>query len=960
MNDEIKGLFRNKKRIKLIVIILIIIIAFVVIFPAKKVINLNEGTKQEGNSSNVPNVKDEEVKKSIEQAKDDSIETGTGTAEIKTADSTSGGYKIDIDLDQITDNIIENLEKNDGRLDVYLSKGKQKEYLKKMIKAELATQYPDLRSVSQIGTAVDDTEFQGVIRFIRHKQDGSQTLLEYIPIGEKNSINGNCLYGLINQANGVSGVTETQTNTARNKILNYFSIDAEGNLFVVKYTQTIKKSVEGSYSTDYVADTEQGNYAEKDKGLLNNVTDKEVTYLYSIYEIKNYQSQISAYTMPFEYLWAFLISGEDEKFVSDLADLALNSKIEISIYDNVQMYEEICINAYNKNKSTKQRQETRTIKEDGTIGDIMMGAWGEESISAEHYYEGTYTKTYTNTISNMAVTYVDIWYMTQSSSYTYETAAETNPGLTQVQIIKGEDIDGTSGDTNNITIEYSPWIGQYSMEGYIVISEMRTGTQIQYNNNQYETYIANNSIQYKYTANGNPTVTEKTNKNLEEGQEGYPNFCTLFLKSEAKGQIIGAEEWLFDILENNESTINMVDLTKYLLYCATEVSYGTKTFDFAIYNDTNFTTVGLSSEELLIEYIHNWEHADGPPTNADNTKYIVEEDGAGHACIGYGIDIYSCGYIDFFIDAGYDLSIGAEIDIDFVDSIEKMIFKDSTAIIEEKVEGLGLTAYQLNALKSRAYNCGIAGAVSKIRNGKNFIQAYQAYWSEEDDLFEEKNPNADFSHNLYTQYMSAPTTSNGNVLAGLVRRRKSEWTLFQTGYYDILNKWQTSGNTIVEAAYAVADHFMNSGVTIHYAGNSVSRTENNGRNCVIGDIEKAYSLPIEQPQKYGVVCATFVSLSLWKANACTAEELNNCGYNGVSALAARLQELGWKKITNFADVNPGDVIVMPGHIAIYVGDEKYIDQAYCVVRSNGKDDRGKLGKASSSAKKFTYALRYSD
>ncbi len=79
------------------------------------------------------------------------------------------------------------------------------------------------------------------------------------------------------------------------------------------------------------------------------------------------------------------------------------------------------------------------------------------------------------------------------------------------------------------------------------------------------------------------------------------------------------------------------------------------------------------------------------------------------------------------------------------------------------------------------------GAIGR-RNGKNFVQAYEAYWNEEeDDLFAQgqKVTSGDFSHELYTQYMSSPTTSKGKYLAGLEERRKSEWTIFQAGYYSI-------------------------------------------------------------------------------------------------------------------------------------------------------------------------------
>lgn len=40
-----------------------------------------------------------------------------------------------------------------------------------------------------------------------------------------------------------------------------------------------------------------------------------------------------------------------------------------------------------------------------------------------------------------------------------------------------------------------------------------------------------------------------------------------------------------------------------------------------------------------------------------------------------------------------------------------------------------------------------------------------------------------YNHALYKNYMNTPTKdSEGNILAGLVTRRKAEWLLFKTGY----------------------------------------------------------------------------------------------------------------------------------------------------------------------------------
>ena len=68
-----------------------------------------------------------------------------------------GGYKIDIDLDEKVEEMITLLnEGNNKDIDDFLKTSKKKEYLKAMLKAELITQFPDLRSASEISASATD------------------------------------------------------------------------------------------------------------------------------------------------------------------------------------------------------------------------------------------------------------------------------------------------------------------------------------------------------------------------------------------------------------------------------------------------------------------------------------------------------------------------------------------------------------------------------------------------------------------------------------------------------------------------------------------------------------------------------------------------------------------------------------------------------------------------------------
>lgn len=361
MNKILKYVLNHKKRIIRAIAVIIIGIILFIICISPYPITLDDGTYNEKDSRNVP----AKVGKTIRESTLFSNRDGTNDSiDINTKISKDGGYALDIDLDEITDNIIEDLDKHEGRLNQYLSKGNLHEYLKKMIKAEFITQYPDLRNVDKIGTEVPEDEFQGVIKFIRHKSDGSKKTLEYIPLGDKEGINVNTLYGLINTANGKGGVDSNLITQARNKIMDYFSIDINGNLIIANWKQTITKTVNGEYGTEYKEDDEEADYSDYDRQDLNNV-EPTVSLEYSTHAV-NYRNSISKYTVPFNYLWAFLVCGHDEEFVSDFADIVLDSEIEISIYDNLTETEDEKISSYNENEWKSTRIGERTLV-DGVV-----------------------------------------------------------------------------------------------------------------------------------------------------------------------------------------------------------------------------------------------------------------------------------------------------------------------------------------------------------------------------------------------------------------------------------------------------------------------------------------------------------------------------------------------------------------------------------------------------------------
>lgn len=574
MGKVLRYILNHKKRMLKIALVIVCVIVLIIFAASQYVITIDDGVYDDDKIANVPST----VKSRIDESAlfgyaDDAVD-------LKTKPSVSGGYAIDVNLDELVDTIITDLNKYEGRLNIYLSKGKVHEYLKKMIKAEFITQYPDLRRKDKIGTEVSGDEFQGVIQFNRHKSDGTEQILEYMPLGEKDAVNGNTLYGLINQANGEGGVSESVIKSARDKILNYFSVDAHGNLIIVNWSKIITKNITGEYETEYPGRDAQIDYSDKDRQFINNV-EEEIEYKYFTHII-NYRSSISKYTMPFNYLWAFLVCGRDEEFISDFADIVLDSKIVISVYDNLTEIEETKIDAYNDSLWKQTRTSKRTLV-DGKVTDSSQGEWSTpKRESTIHKYDINYIKTYTNAIV-VAVTDLNIWYMDYSVTYTYEVVDEGEEK--QIEYLEPIDNEKVLVEGDWETVDRTEEALEYDEAGNVIKSKVTEKqekidimTQHVYTQRTFTSFY--HMIQYKYTLNGDPVVKEKTDPKLKEGDEGYPNFCTLYIKSQcALANITGVESWLFTIIEKNSDTVNMLELTKYLLYCATGIKFGVTSFD---------------------------------------------------------------------------------------------------------------------------------------------------------------------------------------------------------------------------------------------------------------------------------------------------------------------------------------------------------------------------------------------
>ncbi len=365
----------------------------------------------------------------------------------------------------------------------------------------------------------------------------------------------------------------------------------------------------------------------------------ETTYTMSTIDV-NYQDMVEPYTMPFDYLWALLVVGEDKNFAFDIADLVYNSDIEITVHDNLTVNTDV--DEWTYTQVTKSEVEATVTVTQGNASDtanIERHEHDPEPSRPEQNYTTTKTVvTQTNTV-NVAVTRANVWIVDYQNNYTYVAPSSTTTTSTTTQEDQDYPSEPTSTETSStyrcdeIEEALSELIssvgGSYSSSQAssntttIPSSSSATGstmttaapmtTEVEANVDYYTKYVdikdeITHTVETQKYTSGTPTLKEKTDPDSEE-----PNFVTIFNNKKYrtnKSNIKSASSWLFEILETNDSTKDVfVDLTKYLLYKATGVNYGVTEFDFSIFYPGNLTSVGaddyivnidMSSSDLVI------------------------------------------------------------------------------------------------------------------------------------------------------------------------------------------------------------------------------------------------------------------------------------------------------------------------------------------------------------------------
>lgn len=186
--------------------------------------------------------------------------------------------------------------------------------------------------------------------------------------------------------------------------------------------------------------------------------------------------------------------------------------------------------------------------------------------------------------------------------------------------------------------------------------------------------------------------------------------------------------------------------------------------------------INATADEALLAFIKAWEGHEG--LSEDGTKYRIGSV-LGNRTVGYGIDLETSGLEPLFIKAGYDTSLGAYVDVEFVDKMTMLELNNWKQVVLKETTSCNppLSDEQINALTAISYQWGYA--LDKY----NFTSLYNQYGNTE-SLRTSFYP---FSHG---------PESNG--------RPAANWKLFHEGIYT-----DQSGNQIVSTSQTASRSDVN-------------------------------------------------------------------------------------------------------------------------------------------------------
>lgn len=581
------------KLLKIVIVISIIIaLIFFVLIPAFiHFITMDDGSYKQGDSSNVPYAVETDYIKNVK----------FGENGIYFEKEDENGAKTIITAEDIWKDLV----KHKSPVADYLN---TPEELATLMNAQIVTQFPKLPGLA-------DDKLNGSITFERRtvKEDGTSNdrPLVYISYDD---------FKAMVDADDMA-------------VLERFTLDDNNNLLIAvkdRATEKVTYNDPEMKLEDY-SQTLNDNNKNGDteyNSVTENITSRTI----------NYQNALSKYVMPFQYLWSFLVISDCEDFVKELADLVNESAITITIFDSITTTETTEINTYKKKRRT-DKYVSLSVSPTGVIDKLTERYWlPSDSPNYQGYnatettddinYEITHTSTYESNTPNFDVTYANTWIVEVKKEYDSETDInEPTPEVNNLSDTEYKEDEGSPQDSNgnaellndgdavSFKNEY-----QQELQSAIDTQEAEQNAALaeaaKANNTTAETvahteaevtvsYVKINNytrkIERTKTTTTKTTTKKYIKKSTNETREktaldpNEKNFVTILCKAEyvnAKNQIFNCVDWLFELLENNPDTVNMIDLTKYLFNKVLGRDKFDTNFSFSEYANNSFSNVG--------------------------------------------------------------------------------------------------------------------------------------------------------------------------------------------------------------------------------------------------------------------------------------------------------------------------------------------------------------------------------
>lgn len=468
--------------------------------------------------------------------------------------------------------------------------------LKKLMDAEIITQFPK----------TGNGDMDGIIEFERNT-DGRKNKLTYID----------------------KGTFDSYISSNNTDIVKYFTLDDSGNALVGvidSESEEVTTNDSEIVISDYTETLSENNKVSDGKYSRS----EQVASSVSI----NYKNFVSKYTMPFQYLWALLIVGEDKDFVLELADLVADSEITISLYDNITTTTTKDKYTYNKENKTETYAEVKAVNNFGITDypkTFPIDVVDEETESTD--YNVVHTTIYKSNNFVYDLTKANVWMIDYSKEY---TCSDDEDPTTENEEIQIEDTDyvekpnspENSNDNPNLLQNSHALELANSAKRYIQTRLEQQGdteninnvvVNVDYVRCRYYSRVINKkeNISETTSLNGYTSGNVESNPKIENNADEV-NFITILNKREhksAKKKLANEiTSWLIEILESNPDTINMIDLTKYLINKATGKSV--EEFDFSEYEPDAFNDYAT----VVGDYVVKTDESNSAPVITEKIK----------------------------------------------------------------------------------------------------------------------------------------------------------------------------------------------------------------------------------------------------------------------------------------------------------------------------------------------------